>query len=201
MSEPLPVILASGSATRAQLLRRVGLEVTARPAAVDEESIKASFAAEGASVIDCATILAEMKATRISARFPGCLVIGADQILDMAGRWFDKPETLDDARRQLQELRGKTHELVSASVVALNGSRIWADHDIAYLTMRDFSDDFLDRYLERAGADILGSVGVYHYEGLGAQLFDRVTGDYYTILGLPLLRLLEFLRGHGVVER
>ncbi len=201
MPEVLPVILASGSTTRAELLRRVGLEVTQRPAAVDEDSIKASFAAEGASVIDCATILAEMKATRISARFPGSLVIGADQILDLGGRWFDKPETLDDARRQLRDLRGKTHELVSASVVALNGSRIWADHDIAYLTMRDFSDAFLDDYLARAGDAVLGSVGAYHYEGLGAQLFDRVTGDYYTILGLPLLRLLEFLRGHGVVGR
>jgi septum formation protein len=128
-------------------------------------------------------------------------VIGADQILDIGGRWFDKPESRADARRQLLELRGKTHELVSASVVALNGSRIWADHDIAYLTMRDFSDAFLDDYLERTGDAVLGSVGAYHYEGLGAQLFDRVTGDYYTILGLPLLRLLEFLRGHGVVGR
>ena len=201
MPDHLPVILASGSATRAELLRRVGLEVTLRPASVDEDSIKASFAAEGESVVECATILAEMKATRISARFPGSLVIGADQILDLGGRWFDKPESLDDARRQLLDLRGKTHELVSASVVALNGSRIWADHDIAYLTMRDFSDAFLDGYLERAGDAVLGSVGAYHYEGLGAQLFDRVTGDYYTILGLPLLRLLEFLRGHGVVGR
>lgn len=201
MPDHLPVILASGSTTRAELLRRAGLEVTLRPAAVDEDSIKASFAAEGESVVECATILADMKATRISARFPGSLVIGADQILDLGGRWFDKPESLDDARRQLLDLRGKTHELVSASVVALNGSRIWADHDIAYLTMRDFSDAFLDSYLERAGEAVLGSVGAYHYEGLGAQLFDRVTGDYYTILGLPLLRLLEFLRGHGVVGR
>jgi septum formation protein len=201
MSEPIPVILASGSATRAKLLRQAGLEVTPVAAAVDEESIKASFAAEGASVVECATVLAEMKATRISARYPGALVIGADQILDLAGRWFDKPETTADARAQLLALRGKTHELVSASVVALNGSRIWADHDIAYMKMRDFTESFLDHYLARAGADILGSVGAYHYEGLGAQLFDRVTGDYYTILGLPLLRLLEFLRGHGVVAR
>lgn len=201
MPDHLPVILASGSATRAELLRRAGLEVTQRAAAVDEDSIKASFAAEGASAIECATVLAEMKATRISARFPGSLVIGADQILDLGGRWFDKPVTLDVARRQLRDLRGKTHELVSASVAALNGSRIWADHDIAYLTMRDFSDAFLDDYLQLAGQAVLGSVGAYHYEGLGVQLFDRATGDYYTILGLPLLRLLEFLRGHGVVGR
>lgn len=201
MPDHPPVILASASTTRADILRHAGLDVTLRPAAVDEDEIKASFAAEGASVVDCAIILAEMKATRISARFPGSLVIGADQILDCGGRWLNKPETIDDARRQLVSLRGRSHDLVSAAVVARNGSRIWADHDRARLTMRDFSDGFLETYLAQAGPAILGSVGAYHYEGLGAQLFERVSGDYYTILGLPLLPLLEFLRGHGVVGR
>jgi septum formation protein len=201
LSSTIPILLASGSATRAALLRNAGLVIDVHPAAVDEESIRASFAAEGTSALDCATVLAETKASRISARYPGQLVLGADQILDLDGQWFEKPESIDAARRQLRMLRGRTHTLVSASVVAVNGARIWADHGTASLTMRDFSDDFLDGYLEQAGASVLSSVGAYHYEGLGAQLFEAVHGDYFTILGLPLFRLLEFLRGHAVIGR
>lgn len=193
------VILASASTARANLLRNAGIAVEVCPAMVDEESIKASFAAERADVLDCAMVLAEMKAVRISARNPGRLVIGADQILDLDGRWFDKPESLAEARRHLLALRGKTHRLISTAVIALNGARIWADHDSASLTMRMFSDSFIDTYLEQTGESILSSVGAYHLEGLGAQLFDRISGDYFTILGLPLLRLLDYLRGRGVI--
>ena len=195
------VILASGSKTRLDLLTRAGLVVEAIAPAVDEQEMKAAFQAERAPAEACAEALAELKAVRISQRYPGAIVVGADQMLDCNGVWFDKPADAAHARAHLQALRGKTHRLVTAAVVARNGSRIWHTVDTASLTMRPFGDGFLDEYLRQAGPTVLSSVGAYHLEGLGAQLFAQVSGDFFTILGLPLLPLLGFLRDQGVLAK
>jgi septum formation protein len=195
------VILASGSQTRLTLLRHVGLSVEALAPSVDEQEMKAAFLAERAPAEACAEALAELKAVRISQRHPGALVIGADQMLDCNGVWFDKPADEAHARAHLQALRGKTHRLVTAAVVARNGRRIWHTIDTARLTMRPFGDAFLDDYLRRVGPAVLSSVGAYHLEGLGAQLFSRIEGDFFTILGLPLLPLLGFLRDQGALAK
>jgi len=194
-----PVVLASASRARAALLEAAGLEVTIAPASIDEDEIKQAFRAAGEGAAACATALAEAKAARAARRHPGRLVIGADQMLECDGDWLDKPADAAQARMHLQALRGRTHVLVSAACVARDGAVLWHATDRAALTMRRFSDAFLDRYLDAAGEAVLHSVGAYHLEGLGAQLFSRIEGDYFTILGLPLLPLLEFLRGHGVV--
>jgi septum formation protein len=194
-----PLVLASGSTTRARLLADAGLSVLVDSAAVDEEEIRAAFNAEGRHAEACATALAESKAMRVSARHSGALVLGADQILDCGGRWFEKPATIEAARAQLAALRGKRHTLVSAAAVVRNGGVIWHATDRAHLTMRGFSDAFLEAYIATAGAELLDSVGAYRLEGLGAQLFERIEGDFFTILGLPLLPLLDFLRGHGAL--
>jgi len=191
------IILASASQTRRGLLARAGLQVEAVAPSVDEQEMKAAFQAEQAPVEACAEALAELKAMRVSQRHPGDLVIGADQMLECNGVWFDKPADADHARAHLQALRGRPHRLATAAVVALNGSRIWGTVEMARLTMRPFSDSFLDRYLSEAGPAVLGSVGAYQLEGLGAQLFAKIEGDFFTILGLPLLPLLGFLRDHG----
>lgn len=193
------LVLASGSATRARLLAEAGVPVTVDPAALDETEIAASFRRERRDAAACAEALAEAKAVTISARHGDALVIGADQMLECDGAWFEKPDNLAEARAQLVALRGKRHRLISAVCVAQNGAPIWQTIDRAELTMRAFSDAFLDAYLAAAGADVLGSVGAYRLEGLGAQLFVRVDGDYFTILGLPLLPLLDFLRGRGAL--
>ncbi len=194
------LVLASGSAARQAMLSAAGIAFTADPPAVDEAGVKAALGTEGASAGDVAEALAELKATRISRRAPGALVLGCDQMLDCEGTWFDKAETLEEARAALQSLRGRTHRLLSAAVIVRDGQRVWHQVAEARLTMRPFSDDFLDGYLAAAGPDILGSVGCYHIEGLGVQLFDRIQGDTFTIRGLPLLPLLGFLRGWGVVR-
>jgi len=194
-----PVVLASASATRAAILAQAGIEVLRDSAGVDEDEIKRSFRREGRDAASCAAALAETKAMRVSERHSDALVIGADQMLDCAGTWFDKPRDRGEARAQLAALRGKRHELVSAVAVVRNGAVIWRLVDRPRLTMRAFSDRFLDAYLAALGDDALAAVGVYQLEGLGAQLFERVEGDYFSILGLPLLPLLDFLRGHGVV--
>jgi len=193
------VYLASASRTRAELLKNAGLMFLVEPAGVDEHEIKASMHNEGADVEAAVLTLADLKARRISARHPEALVIGADQILECGGAWFDKPVDADNARAQLRTLRGRTHRLVSCACVVLNGGRIWTHEDQASLTMRAFSDEFLEDYLMRMGTRVRHIVGGYEVEGLGAQLFAGVSGDQFAILGLPLLPLLDFLRGHGVV--
>ena len=194
-----PIVLASASATRAAILAGAGIEVLLDPAGIDEDEIKRSFRADGLDAAACAMALADTKAMRVSARHTDALVVGADQMLDCAGTWFDKPRDRVEARAQLVALRGKRHELVSAGTVVKNGAVIWRLIDRPHLTMRAFSDRFLDAYLAALGDDALASVGVYQLEGLGAQLFERIDGDYFSILGLPLLPLLDFLRGHSVV--
>lgn len=194
-----PVILASASATRRRLLEAAGVALTAVPARIDEEEIKASMAADGASAGDIAEALAELKARRVSRGHPEALVIGADQVLEHDGVLYSKPADRNAARSQLIALRGGRHRLIDCVCVLRNGERLWHHSDAARLDMRDFSDAFLDAYLEQVGDQAFEGPGAYRLEGLGAQLFARIDGDYFTILGLPLLPLLDYLRVQGVV--
>lgn len=193
------LVLASQSAIRRKLLENAGLSVEAFPARVDEDEIKLALRAAGASVEDAAIKLAEAKARRIGEKLPGAIVLGCDQMLECNGVWFDKPPDRAHAAAHLRALSGKTHRLVSAIVAYRNMARVWHHVDSARLAMRPLSDAFIESYLTEAGDAALGSVGAYQLEGLGAQLFTRVEGDYFTVLGLPLLPLLGFLRANGVV--
>lgn len=194
-----PLVLASASRARALLLRQAGLEVIADPAAIDEARIKASCQAEARGPAACAVMLAEAKATRVAERHAGTLVIGADQLLVCGAEWFDKPSDRAAARRQLQRLAGQRHELVTAATVCRDRAVLWRHVERPALTMRRFDERFLDAYLAAAGDSVLGAVGAYELEGLGVQLFERIEGDYFSILGLPLLPLLGFLRQAGAV--
>ena len=195
---PAPsLILASASPSRRQLLANAGLVFTIEPSGIDEDEVKRSLGGRAAPQ-ELASTLAEMKAVRVSARHPEAMVVGADSTLACNGRMFDKPPDLAAARSQLQTLRGQTHELFSSVVVARGGERLWHWSERARLTMRPLNDGFIDSYLARAGEDVLTSVGAYQLEGLGAHLFSRIDGDYFTILGLPLLPLLSFLAEHGI---
>lgn len=186
------------------MLRDAGVAVENMPPRVDEDEIKASYRGEGAGVEDTAIALAELKAQSVSRKImgaaPGRFVLGADQMLECGGIWFDKPVDLQAARAQLGALRGRAHHLISAAVLVKDGVRLWHHVDRAELVMRDFSEAFLDEYLGGIGAEVLGSVGAYHLEGVGAQLFSRVRGDFFTVLGLPLLPVLAILRSHGMLR-
>jgi len=195
------LVLASASSVRRALLESAGLRFEARPAAVDEAMIKEAARAETIPAIDTALMLADAKAERIARRDPDALVIGCDQLLVCDDAWFDKPVDLDAARAQLAALRGKTHDLVTAVVCHRHGARVWHHVATPRLVMRPFSDGFLDAYLDAEAGHVTQSVGAYRLEGPGIQLFARVQGDHDAILGLPLLPLLEFLRGHGVLAR
>jgi septum formation protein len=188
----LDLILASGSAIRATLLRQAGLAFDIHNSRVDEDAIKEKFA--GSNTDSLALELAEAKALAVSADNPQTLVIGADQILSCKGRRFDKPRNMMEARANLDFFRGQTHRLHSGIVLAFGPSIVWRHSDHADLVMRPFSDKFLDNYLAEVGDKVLTSVGCYQLEGPGIQLFEKITGDYFTILGLPLLALLRELR-------
>lgn len=194
------VVLASASKARRALLENAGISVTVDPATVDEDEIKRSMKANGASALQTAERLAETKALRVSARHRGALVFGADQMLECGGVWFDKPADRDHAAAHLTALAGRTHHLISAVVCVRDGERLWHHVEIASLTMRPLSKAFIARYLDAVGANVLSSVGAYQLEGLGAHLFARIDGDYFTVLGLPMLPVLAFLREHGVIE-
>jgi len=194
-----PLVLASASAARAKMLADAGLRVHCHAAAVDEESLKASLKAEGATPAQVAETLAELKAQRVAVKYPGALVIGADQMLSCNEVWFDKPPDRDHAAAQLRALSGRTHTLWTAVCVVRDGSRLWHHNASANLRMRELSDGFIQDYLAAAGPAVSGSVGAYQLEGLGAQLFHEISGDFFTILGLPLLPLLDFLRLNKVV--
>ncbi len=191
--------MASASKARARLLENAGVIFSVQASHVDEAAIKSTNEGKGLETPELASCLARAKAHEISLGKPHCLVIGADQILQCNGHLFDKPADRDAAREHLRRLRGKTHALVNATYVLRNGDPVWHYTDEARLTMRSFDDDFVERYLDKMGADALGVLGAYHLEGPGAQLFSRVEGDFFSILGLPLLPLLAFLREQGVV--
>ena len=193
------LVLASSSAIRARMLAAAGVDAIIDPAAIDEARIKAGSQAAGGDAGSCAQLLAEAKAEHIAGRHRGALVLGADQILECDGRWFDKPRDLEEARAQLQALSGRTHRLITAAAVVRDSAVLWRAIETARLTMRCVSEAFLDRYLAAMGKRVLATVGGYELEGLGAQLMTRVEGDYFAILGLPLLPLLAFLREDGAL--
>lgn len=198
---PPVVVLASRSAARASLLRGAGVEFAQAEAVVDEAGVREALRAEEVSAEDAAVVLAELKAELVSGRAgPGTVVIGGDQILDLEGEWLEKPGDRAAARAQLLKLRGRRHRLVSAAVAFRNGARVWHHVQAAEVWVRPFGEAFLDAYLDEAGDAVLGSVGAYHLEGLGAQLMSRVEGDFFTVLGMPLLPLLQFLRDQGVLR-
>jgi septum formation protein len=190
------IILASGSQIRASLLRGAKIPFEAISPGVDESAVKAEMS--GATPVQMAEILAERKALAVSRTRPG-LVIGADQTMEFEGRLYDKAESLDEARDRLLMLRGQTHHLNAGVVLARDGEVIWRDLAISRLTMRDFSDGWLDGYLAR-NPQVLASVGCYELEGEGVQLFDRIHGDYFAILGLPMTGLLAALRREGALD-
>jgi septum formation protein len=192
------ILLASTSDIRRRLLESAGINVRSVPSCVDEFATKLAFCQiSGADIRKLADTLAAAKAETVSRRHPTALVIGADQLLLLDDRSFDKPRDLKEAEMQLSLLRGTTHELITAVAVARRGAVIWSDCTAARLTMRCFSDDFLASYLASIGPDALTSVGAYKLEGRGVQLFENIDGDYFAILGLPLLPLLSFLRSEG----
>lgn len=194
----MSLILASGSSSRAQILRDAAVPFTVHPAQIDEDSIKNDMrCADGRAI---AERLAELKALQISTKHPQDFVLGADQVLMLDDDLVSKADTLEDAAAQLRKLRGRKHRLIGALVLAKNGMPIWRHTEISTLWVRDFGDGFLDAYLKAEGDRLLGSVGCYRFEGPGAQLFERVEGDYFSILGLSLLPLLAALRDHGVLE-
>jgi septum formation protein len=195
------LILASASGIRARLLREAGVNFGVRPAEIDEEALKVSQLAAEAGNEKLAALLAEAKALSIAQTAPQALVLGCDQVLVCGDRLFGKAHNAAEARATLLALRGKAHCLITACTLAQNGKVLWQHQERATLWLRAFSDAFLEAYLRAEGSTILGSVGCYRFEGRGAQLFERVEGDFFTILGLPLLPLLPVLREHGVLLR
>lgn len=188
------IVLASASASRTALLRNAGLDFSARPAVIDERAIEAPLIAAGASPPDIAMALAEAKALTVAKDAPEALVIGADQVLSAAGRCWHKPGSLAEARDQLLALSGQAHTLETAVAVAAGGTIAWRHADTAHMTIRGLAAGEVDAYLGEVGERALASVGAYQIEGPGIRLFDSIEGDYFAILGLPLLPLLGFLR-------
>lgn len=194
------IILASGSASRRSLLAGAGVQAQSIKPNVDEEAAKRAMRADGLSVSNQAMQLAETKAVKVSSQVDG-LVIGGDQMLNLEGEAFDKPINLDGAERHLRKLSGKTHTLETAIVIAENGTPIWRHLARPSLTVRTLSDQFIKHYIQSCGPPLLTTVGAYQLEGMGAQIFSKIDGDYFSILGLPLLPLLDYLRIRGVLEQ
>lgn len=198
MTETL--VLASASSSRRALMEKAGLTFTAVAAQIDERAVEAEMAHRALGPGELALELAHAKAQEVSSRFPDALVIGCDQTMSLGSTVFHKPADREAARANLAELRGKTHRLNSGVVLVRGGREIWRHLSVADLLMRDFSDAFLDDYLERCGESVMKSVGCYQLERIGIQLFESISGDYFTILGLPLLPLLGELRMLGAVD-
>ena len=197
---PEKIILASGSPFRKALLVDAGLDVEAVPADVDERALEAPLQDSGVSPEDVASVLAEAKATEVSERRPGALVLGCDQTLSLDDAIFHKPADMEGARHHLLALSGRTHQLNSAAVLVRDGRVLWRHVGVASLTMRKLDPAFIGRHLARVGAKALQSVGAYQVEGEGIQLFEKIEGDYFTIVGLPLLPLLAELRRLGAID-
>lgn len=194
------IILASGSPFRKAMLVNAGVAIEAVPAEVDERALEAPLQDSGISPEDVALVLAEAKATEVSERRPGALVLGCDQTLSLGDELFHKPADMESARRHLLALSGKTHQLNSAAVLARDGEILWRHVGVASLTMRKLDPAFIGRHLARVGAKALASVGAYQIEGEGIQLFEKIEGDYFTIVGLPLLPVLAKLRELGAID-
>ncbi|KAA3441795.1 Maf-like protein [Mesorhizobium sp. SARCC-RB16n] len=194
------IILASGSAFRKAMLVDAGVDIEAVPAMLDERALEAPLQDSGASPEDVALVLAEAKATEVSERRPGALVLGCDQTLSLGDEVFHKPADMEGARRHLLALSGKTHQLNSAAVLVRDGKVLWRHVGIASMTMRRLDPAFIGRHLARVGAKALSSVGAYQVEGEGIQLFAEIEGDHFTIVGLPLLPLLAELRMLGAID-
>lgn len=198
MTEKL--ILASGSPFRKAMLVNAGLDIEAVPADVDERALEAPLQDSGVSPEDVALVLAEAKAVEVSERNPSVLVLGCDQTLSLGDEVFHKPADMEGARRHLLALSGKTHQLNSAAVLVRDGDVLWRHVGIANLTMRHLDPAFIGRHLARVGKKALASVGAYQVEGEGIQLFEKIEGDYFTIVGLPLLAVLAELRSLGAID-
>jgi septum formation protein len=200
LQQPSPrLVLASESPSRRALLLACGLVFDTCPAYIDEAQIKVAARADGVAPMDCAVLLAELKAARVARSHLDAIVIGADQILVCNGEWFDKPANTDELRVQLVALRGQTHELVTAVVCFRDGQRVWHDISTAKLRVRRFSNAFTETYLKIHGEAAIGSVGGYCLEGFGMHLFDEISGEHSAILGLQMLPLLGFLRSTGIL--
>ena len=197
---PVPLVLASGSRIRADLLRNAGLQFDIQVPRVDEEAVKQSLLAEAARPRDIADALAELKARRISDKVPGALVIGCDQVLEFENRLLSKPESADAALSQLRDMQGKRHTLLAAAVIVQDGQPIWRHVGQVRLQMRPLSERFLQSYVARNWDSIRHSVGAYKLEEEGVRLFSAVQGDYYTVLGIPLIELLNFLSVRGDID-
>ena len=194
-----PIILASGSSIRAQLLQNAGLTFDVVTPRVDEDAIRASLLAEQASPRDIADALAEMKAARVASKHPEAIVIGCDQVLAFGQTVYAKPDSPEDALAQLQQLRGQKHQLLSAAVIYGEGKPLWRHVGVVRLTMRDASDAYLTDYVARNWDSIRHAVGCYKLEEEGVRLFTRIEGDYFNVLGLPLLELLSYLTLRGTL--
>jgi len=195
-----PLILASGSDIRATLLRNAGIEFEVVVPRVDEDTIKQSLIAENASPRDIADALAEMKALRVASKHPDAIVIGCDQVLAHGRQMLSKPKTPADAIAQLKSLRGQTHQLLSAAVIYADGKPQWRHVGLTRLFMRDVSDAYLAAYVDRNWDSIRHAVGAYKLEEEGARLFSRVEGEYFNVLGIPLLELLSYLTLRGTID-
>ncbi|GAA0597585.1 Maf-like protein [Paenochrobactrum glaciei] len=194
------LILASKSPFRAQLLNNAGLTFGTENADIDERAVEAPLYRSGATPEDVAMVLAEAKALAVSEKHPDAIIIGCDQTLSLGDEIFHKPADLEEAGKNLLKLSGKTHQLNSGIVLVKNGETIWRHVAIAYMTMRPLQPEFIGRYLERIGDNALSSVGAYQVEGEGIQLFEKIEGDYFTIIGLPLLPLLQKLREESLID-
>ncbi len=191
---PADLVLASASPFRRQLLENAGISFRAVPAEIDERAVEAPLARAGGSPEDIALVLAEAKAMEVSGRYPGALVIGSDQTLSLGDEVLHKVDTMEEARKRLLLLSGKTHHLNAAIALARDGETVWRHVSVASLTMRSLDPGFVGRHLSQAGDTVLSSVGAYQIEGVGIQLFETIEGDTFTIMGLPLLPLLRQLR-------
>lgn len=194
------LILASKSPFRSMLLKNAGVNFISEAADIDERAIEEPLQNSGVTPEDIAMVLAEAKAQDVSARHKGALIIGSDQTLSLNDRVFHKPVDMEDARRHLLAMSGKTHQLNSAVTLAVDGETVWRHISVARMTMRELSPAFIGRHLARVGNNVLSSVGAYQFEGEGVQLFDKIDGDYFTIVGLPLLPLLKELRARGAID-